>query len=145
MLLQDNTAIGVIGNEQVKQLNLFDNSGAQIVLAIVPAIDKVLYTQILSSGNKYILYKLTKTTLQKADFTTNGITSHGDKFDSFIDELVYYIYNVQTKQLQPITLKKKSIKNAFGAENKKVDSFFDANSGDISDTYLSTLGDYMNQ
>jgi hypothetical protein len=88
---------------------------------------------------------LTNTKFVKNDFHTDGLTSTGNNYDEFVDEYAYYLYNVQTKQVQPFTLKKKSIKAAFGDDGKKVDSFFDAYSDSIDDVFLRSLGDYMNQ
>ncbi|MFI5137792.1 MAG: hypothetical protein ACHQIM_08180, partial [Sphingobacteriales bacterium] len=60
-------------------------------------------------------------------------------------EYNYYVYNVQTGQIQQFNLKKKSLKSVFAGDGKKIDSFFDAYSGSIDDGYLKSLGDYMNQ
>ncbi|HTK21081.1 MAG TPA: hypothetical protein VL442_16275, partial [Mucilaginibacter sp.] len=75
----------------------------------------------------------------------DGMTSYGNNYDEYEDENTYYVYNVQTKQLQPLALKKKAIKAAFASDADKVNSFFETDSDKIDDTFLNKLGAYLNQ
>jgi hypothetical protein len=81
----------------------------------------------------------------KNDFHSDGMTSTGNNYDEYVDTYTYYVYNVQTKKVQELAPKKKAIKTVFSSEGKKVESFFSAYEGSIDDSYIRSLGDFMNQ
>jgi len=130
--------------DKAKQFVLYDDNAQQYYFEDVPAIDDKHYVQVLASGSKYKIYKQLGTEFVKADFQTNGITSSGNNYDSYVDESVYYIVKLPGGQPQKISFKRKSIKAAFGTEADKADKYMSDHSDDISDAYLSSLGDYMN-
>jgi hypothetical protein len=73
------------------------------------------------------------------------MTSSGNNYDEYEDDYTYYLYNVQTKQLQRFALKKKAIKGVFASDVNKVNAFFESNDDKIDDAFLMKLGSYMNQ
>jgi hypothetical protein len=109
------------------------------------AIDNAHFLQVLSTGKKYKIYKLIKTKFVKADYVNTGVTQHGNDYDEYIDDADYYVVDIQANQQQKLSLKKKSIKDAFPKEADKVNKYLSDNSGRIDDNYLSKLADYMNQ
>jgi hypothetical protein len=131
--------------KEIKQFKLFDNGGKRYVFEDVPAIDDKHYMQVLASGNKYKIYKAFNTKFIKSDYTTNGITSHGNNYDEFVDDSVYYVVKLPGGQPEKLSLKKKAIKTAFAADSDKVNKFLSDNDADIDDAYLEKLGEYMNQ
>ena len=139
------TAMHLGVKSDVKQFILFDNNGDRYVFENLPAIDGKHYLQVLASGKKYKIYKNFNTKFLKSDYTTNGITSHGNNYDSFVDEATYYLVKLPAGVPQELSLRKKAIKNAFAADADKVNKFFADNDGDIDDAYLAKLGEYMNQ
>lgn len=146
LLTQDGKNAIEIVQARIKSFTLNnDVNGRPEVFEYVPDINKKHYPQVLASGNKYKIYKLTLTTFIKNNYHTDGMTSSGNNYDEYEDDNTYYLYNVQTKQLQPFTLKKKAIKGAFGSDANKVNSYFESDDNKIDDTYVSKLGDYMNQ
>jgi hypothetical protein len=145
LLTQDKHSAIEISPSEIKSFTVYNEQDQPMVFEYVPEINKSHFPQVLATGKNYKIYKMVNTKFVKSDFHTDGMTSSGNNYDEFVDVPAYYVYNVQTKQLQPFTLKKKSIKLAFSADGKKVDSFFDAYTDDISDSYLRSLGDYMNQ
>jgi hypothetical protein len=70
--------------------------------------------------------------------------STGNHYDEYADENTYYVVG-KTGVPQKITLKKKSLKEAFSADPAKLNQYFSTNDGDIDDNYLKNLGDYMNK
>lgn len=128
-----------------KQFILFDGSGKQFIFEDVPEIDSKHYVQVMASGAKYKIYKTINTKFVKSDYENNGITQHGNNYDEFVDESDYYLIKQPNGQPQKFSLKKKSIKTAFGVEGEKAGKFISDNSGDIDDAYLQKLGEYMNQ
>ncbi|HTD40913.1 MAG TPA: hypothetical protein VK671_09850 [Mucilaginibacter sp.] len=131
--------------DQTKTFVLYSNTDERFVFERVLAIDNAHYVQVLASGKNYKIYKLIKTKFVRADYVNNGVTSHGNDYDEYLDDADYYVFDVQANQLKKISLKKKSIKDAFAKEADKVNKFISDNSGDINDAYLSKLGDYMNK
>lgn len=134
-----------VNSDLVKTFTLFTDDGKALKFEKVPSVDAYHFVQVLASGSKYEIYKLTKTKFMKADYQTNGISSSGNNFDSYKDDLVYYVYNVQTKSVQKTTLKKKALKVAFGSDGDNVDKYMSDHKDDIDDNYLTDLGGYLNQ
>ncbi|MDN5284338.1 MAG: hypothetical protein JWR38_612 [Mucilaginibacter sp.] len=138
------TAMLVV-KQEIKGFTLFDENAQPYVFEDVPAINAKRYIQVLSTGKKYKIYKDLGTTFIKASFVTNGITSSGNNYDEYKDEIVYYVVKLSGGQPQKMELKSKSIKLAFAEDADKVKKFLSDNEGDIDDNYLHALGDYMNQ
>jgi len=146
LLSKDKHSAVAVYNELIKTFTLVDQLNQQYTFTLVPEIDKTHFVQIIASGNSYKIYKTIKTKFVAADYSTNGIASTGNAFDSFQDEFTYYILNVKTNSLQKLPLKKKAIKEVFAQEPDKLNKFMGENSGSsIDDSYLASLGDYMNK
>lgn len=146
LLSQDKQTAIDVNKEQVKGFTVYDKADQPINFEYVPAIDVTHFAQVLSTGSKYRVYKLTKTTLVKADFKSDGMTSSGNKFDEYVDEPAYYIVDAKTGTSQKIALKSKAIKQAFAADADKVKAYFDAHKDDdVNEGFLAALGDSLNQ
>jgi len=145
LLTKDQHEAIEIYRETIKSFTLFDALNQRYTFTTVPEIDKSHYVQVISSGNNYKIYKLTKTKFEAANYVSDGVASSGNNFDSYVDEGVYYVLDVKTNQLQPLALKKKALKQVFASQADKLNKFMAANSGDIDDAYLVDLGDYMNK
>ncbi len=144
LLTKDNQHINAVSWDQTNSFVLFNNAGERFEFEKVPSIDKSHYVQVLASGKKYKIYKLIKTKFVKSDYVNNGVTAHGNDYDEYVDDADYYVLDVQSSQVQPLTLKKKSIKADFAKDADKVNKYLSDNSGDIDDAYLSKLGAFMN-
>jgi hypothetical protein len=134
-----------IDASRIKSFTLYDNLNQPQVYEYVPEINKTHYPMLLSAGKNYKIYKLTNTRFVKNDFHSDGMTSTGNNYDEYVDEFTYYVYNVQTKQVQEFAPKKKAIKAVFANEAKKLESFFSSYDGSVDDSYIRSLGDFMNQ
>lgn len=145
LLTKDNQHINEVSWDQTNSFVLYSIGGERFEFEKFPAIDKSHYVQVLASGKKYKIYKLTKTRFVKSDYVNNGVTSHGNDYDEYVDDADYYVLDLQGGQPQKLSLKKKSIKEDFAKEADKVNKYLSSNSGDIDDAYLSKLGAYMNQ
>lgn len=145
LLVSENKQDAIAVNQDaVTKFTLYDNSGLALNFVIVPAIDARRYS-ILLTGGKYQLYKLVKTTFEKANFKTDGITSSGNKYDEFVDENIYYLVKEGSNKPVKLQLKKKALKEVFSTDADKVKKFLSDNEGDIDENYLKALGDYLNQ
>ena len=141
----DGKSIHKIVDAEIKTITLFDGNGQVYVFEIVPSIDPKHYVEVLGGGKKYKIYKNIGTKYVKANFVNNGVTQYGNNYDEYKDESDYYVAKLPGGQPQKLSLRKKSIKNAFAADADKVNKFLADNDGDIDDAYLQKLGDYMNQ
>jgi hypothetical protein len=146
MLTTDNKNVTIVNQDSAKSFTLFDNHDKTLHFAQVPEIDKAHYVVELASGKKYGIYKLITTKFVRADYNNNGINPTGHDYDEYVDNADYYLLDMQSRQVQKISLRKKAIKSAFASDADKVNKFMtDHSSDDINDTYLSSLGDYMNE
>jgi hypothetical protein len=146
LLSKDKHSAIEVFKELIRKFTLIDDFNQQYTFTIVPEIDKTHFVQVIADGNSYKIYKAIKTKFVAADYTTNGIASTGNAFDSFEDEDTYYILNVKTNFLQKLPLKKKAIKEVFAQDPDKLNKFMGENSGSsIDDSYLANLADYMNK
>ena len=141
----DGKTMRVVDKNQIKQFTLFDDKDVPYTFENVPAIDPNHYLEVLSSGNNYKVYKNLGTEFLKNDFVTNGITSSGNNYDSYVDQGTYYVVKLPGGQPQRISLKRKSIKNAFAADADKAGKYLSVHdSDDVDDNFLKGLGDFMN-
>jgi hypothetical protein len=145
LLTQDKRAAVDVDRDQIKSFTIYNKLDQPETYQLITAINPTHYTQVLSDGSKYKVYKFTKTTFVKSDFKTDGMTSTGNHYDEYVDEPTYYVLNVKTSALQKISLKAKAIKQVFAADADKVKAYFsDHADDDINDTFLSNLADSLN-
>lgn len=144
LLTQDKLSAIEVNKAQLKSFIVYVDKDKPLVFESVPSIDNSLFVQVISSGNKYKIYKLTKTKFVKSDYHTDGIASTGNPYDEYIDENSYFVLNVQQNQLQKLSLKKKFIEKVFASEGEKIDKFLKNNNDTMNDIYLKNLGDYLN-
>jgi hypothetical protein len=137
-----NTAL-TLDKTQIRFFTLFDSLKNSYTYMIVPAIDEKLFCEVIALGDGFDIFKLTTTKFVKANFHSDGVMSTGNNYDEYVDTDAYYLLNVQNNELVKFDLKKKSIKQVFGAVPKAND-FFTAHKEDIDDAYLKNLGNYIN-
>lgn len=145
LLTHDKKNAIIIDKDKIQSFILYNQTKEPYIFEKVPAIDNIHFIQVLSSGSKYKIYKLTKTKFIKSDYSTNGLVTTGNSYDEYVDENTYYVLNVQSNLLQKLILKKKSIKEIFENEGNKLNNFFKEHStSSIDDHFLKNLGDYFN-
>ena len=144
LLSKDKHAAIEVYNDQVKSFTLIDGLNQQYTFTLAPEIDKTHFVQVIAAGNNYKIYKLTKTKFIAANYSSDGLASTGNNYDEYADEGTYYVVNKSGPPLK-IALRKKALKEAFSADQGKLNQYFQANNSDIDDNYLKDLGDYMNK
>ncbi len=146
LLLSENKTNAIeIDKGQVKAFTLHKDGGRFETFELVPEIDQTHFVEVLSNGKKYKIYKQLNTKFIKNNYRTDGMTSSGNNYDEYVDESTYYVMDVKTQQLRKITLKKKALKEAFAADAVKVNTYLTTNTDDINDSYVASLGNYLNQ
>ncbi|GAA3971939.1 hypothetical protein [Mucilaginibacter dorajii] len=145
LLTQDKRAAIDVSRDQIKSFTIYDKTDQPQTFELITAINPTHYSQVLADGAKYKVYKYTTTTFVKANYQTDGMTSTGNRYDEYVDEPVYYVYNVKTSALQPIAIKSKAIKQAFAADADKVKAYYSEHADDdINETFLKNLADSLN-
>ncbi|WP_374948434.1 hypothetical protein [Mucilaginibacter sp.] len=145
LLFSRNTRDALLADKnQIKSFTLVDDGGKSYTYAYNAAINSNKFVAVITSGNKYSIYKDLSTRFIKANYVTNGITSSGNNYDEYVDENTYYIAKAGG-QPQRISLRKKSIKSALAADAQRVQEYMDAQTGEIDETYLAGLGEQLNK
>jgi hypothetical protein len=145
LLSQDKQTAIAVDKEHVKKFVIYDKNDSPMAFEYMPAIDATHYCQVLATGSKYKVYKLTKTRFVKSEYKNDGISSSGNKYDEYIDEVAYYVIDAKTSVLQKVSLKSKAIKQVFAADADKVKAYFDAHKDDdINEEFLKGLGESVN-
>lgn len=135
-----------VDKAKIKSFTIYIDKDKPLVFENVLSLDNAHFVQVISSGNKYKIYKLTKTKFVKSNYHTDAFASSGNPYDEYIDENSYFVLNIQNNQMQKFGLKKKSVREAFISEKDKADKFFSENNSDIiNDISLKSLGDYLNK
>ncbi len=146
LLLSENKTNAIkIDKGQVKAFTLHKDGGQIETFEFVPEIDPIRYIQVLSNGKKYKIYKQINTKFIKNNYHTDGMTSSGNNYDEYVDESTYYIMDVMSNRFHKTTLKKKALKEAFAADAVKVNNYLTSHMDDIDDSYVASLGNYLNQ
>lgn len=145
LMTQDKKTYIEIDRPQVKSFALKNNENGYVFVH-VPLIDNGdRYFQLLGQGDKYGAYKSIKTKLVKANGVSTGLTSVGNDYDEYVDEVVYYFVDFKNKTVkQFVELKKKSIKDVTPEKDKTEKYFADHKKDDINDNFLTGLIKYLN-
>lgn len=145
LLTQDKRAAVDVDRDRIKSFTIYNKLDLPETYELITNIDPSHYSQVLSDGSKYKVYKFTKTTFVKANYVTDGMTSSGNRYDEYVDEPTYYVLDVKTSAMQKIALKSKAIKQAFAVDADKVKSFYNAHADDdIDENFLKSLADSLN-
>ncbi|AMR31064.1 hypothetical protein A0256_06310 [Mucilaginibacter sp. PAMC 26640] len=139
----DEKSVTKVARASIMEISLFDSKGKAYTLAFVPAIDPSHYVQVLANGAKYKIYKQIIIRYMKANYQTNGMTSTGNKFDSYEPTYFYFMANGSNAPVK-FNPKKKVLKELFAADAEKLNKYMSSASGDIDDAYLKGLGDALN-
>ncbi|WP_295673499.1 hypothetical protein [uncultured Mucilaginibacter sp.] len=135
------SAIQVDGSK-IKSFTLYDKQDDPENFILVPVIDPAHFVQVIAEGGKYRIYKLTLTHFVKNNYHNDGMTATGNNYDEYVDDYTYFV-TINGGAPQKMVLKKKSLREVFKNDLDKLNSFFDTKSGDMDDSYLRELGDYM--
>jgi hypothetical protein len=145
MCLRDSAAAFLLDKNLLRNAS-FQEGNRPVIFEKTGSPDSVNFYQVLSRGNRYTLYGLTKTWFIESNYYTNGITSTGSMFDEYKEQTSYYIRTGEGK-LTELPLKRRAIKNYFSAEKEKVTGFFKEHdtTEQSLDNLLVSLVDYLNR
>ena len=145
LLCTSDRSVVKISEDQVKSLTMVNANDERLDFENVPAIDRSHFVQVLATGSRYNIYKLTKTHFTGADSETIALgQTAGHDYDEYIDDVNYYVLDVMNNQVQKFSIKKSSIRTAFARESKKVKEFMEKNSNSGNEEYIINLANYLN-
>lgn len=140
----DGRTIVKVETGQARELHFLEG-GSQTVLTRVDGIDPHVFFQRLSDSpgqSHYVLYRLLKTQFRRANYYTDGLVTTGNNYDEYIDVYEYYIVMPGARQYAPVSLKKRSVREALGP---KADAWFAAHRGDrLDEAGLTALVNRLN-
>ena len=130
---------------QAREIHFVD-SGQQTILTRVDGIDPRTFFQRLSDStgtNYYLLYRLIKTQLRRANYQTDGLYASGNNFDEYVDNYEYYLVMPGGREYAPLKLTKKFIRETLGG---KADPWFAAHpKSKIDEASLTDLVNALNK
>ncbi len=110
----------------------------------MPWISKKFYlTPIIESAKGYSLYKRLFTNYYWADYSSDGYTTKGRKYDEFIDSYEYFLTYPGNKSYRKILLKESSVRRAFKDDSKLLDAFFNLYDDEINEQSLLGIVQYI--
>jgi len=141
LYLTDQKTVVQVDASSIKTFTL-RSEGKSLVFVKVGALQpNLFYQQLVDPGTAgYGLYKLVRTSFEKANYHTDGMVESGHNYDEYTDENDYYIGLPGGKEFKKVDLKKKSIREALAAAKPKVDAFFSSHRGDdLNELFLVQL------
>ncbi len=144
-MTENQTSVMTGDKNTIKSFMLVGPDDAQYNFEMMTGISTDLYCQVISTGNKYKIYKLIKTKFIPSNYKTDGVVSTGNLYDEYADSYSYFVINLTTTAFQPLPLNKKSIKAIFAAEGTKADEYIAAHKIKQDDAWVKGFGDAMNQ
>jgi hypothetical protein len=138
-----------VDGENIKAFTLTSAGQPMTFVRLESVQPNVFFQQLVepgTSGSGYGLYKLTRTTLKKADYHTDGLVESGNNYDEFVDVSEYYFVTPGGKEAKKVELKKKAIREAMTDARQKTDDYFAAHrSEDINELFLIGLVSSLNR
>lgn len=105
---------------------------------------EVFYQVLVSDPAKVSLLKYTKGTFVKADKTDMMKQTSGDVYDSFVDNVTYYV-SKENGDLQPVPFKTKALKKTFAELNINIDTYLNNHPEPVNEDYLVAMVTELNK
>lgn len=142
-LVDDKDKISAFPIDSVLDFELFDNSKV-FEFEKVPWISSKFYlTPLFESKKGYSLYKRIVTNFYWADYSTDGYTTKGKKYDQFVDSYIYYLTYPGNTVYKKILLKQNSIKRDLKEESSLIKEFFNLHEEEMDEQSLVALVQYI--
>jgi hypothetical protein len=145
LLIKNEDAPIAVYRDQVNMFCLKTDKGGLIFIK-VPILNNNEFFQVIYKGLKYSVYKLYKNTFIKANQATNGYLNDGKDYDEYEDIVTYYLVDEKNESAQIFELKRKSVKQIFGAVSPLAKQYLSIHKYDvISEAVISNLTEELNK
>lgn len=129
--------------DSVQDFEIFDNNKV-FEFEKVPWISTKFYlTPLFESKKGYSLYKRLVTSFYWADYSTDGYTTKGKKYDQFVDTYIYYLTYPGNTIYKKIMLKENVIKRDLKEESSLIKEFFNLHEDEMDEQSLVALVQYI--
>ncbi len=109
-----------------------------------PALTEIFFEVLVGNEKKYTLLKQVKTKFVKADNRDMEKIKLGENYDSFVDEVTYYLFC--NHFLQQVSLKAKSIKKISSVDQNKINTyFFNHPDNKVDENFIMKLVQFLNE
>jgi hypothetical protein len=143
----DTSLILLANKDEIQSFTLKGNDGKEYNFVnsslFTESKPEVFYQVLEYDSTGFSLLKYIKTVFEKADHTDLMKEQQGNIYDSFIDNVTYYV--VDTKHdPQPVQLKTKSIRKALSSFNIDADKYLNSHPASIDESYLIGMIKFFN-
>ena len=143
LVTKDKKEIVEVNKESIQEIQFFDKDISYDLIK-EQKITPFRFVEILVKNENVGVYKTINTRLDKANYTTNGLTESGNAYDEYVDAPTYFI--CYKGEFRPVTLKFRSMKKVLPEESAKVKQFYaDHLNDEVDEAYLKNLANYLNQ
>ncbi len=130
--------------DSVSSFELVENNMIYTFQKISWISNKFYLIPVIESSKGYSLYKRLITNYYWADYTSDGYSSKGRKFDEFTDTYEYFLTYPGNKLYRKILLKDNAVRRAFKGDSKLLNGFFSLHDDEINEQSLLGIVQYIN-
>jgi hypothetical protein len=130
--------------DSVRSFELQENNMLYTFQKISWISNKFYLTPVIESTKGYSLYKRLLTNYFWADYSSDGYSSKGRKFDEFIDTYEYFLIYPGNKSFRKLLLKENAVRRAFKDDSNLLDGFFSLHDTEINEQSLLGIVQYIN-
>ncbi len=111
----------------------------------IPLISRKFYlSPVIESPKGYSLYKRLITNYYWADYSSDGYTTKGKKYDEFVDSYEYFLIYPGNKSYKKLLLKDNAVRHAFKNDSNLLDAFFNLYDDEINEQSVIGIVQYIN-
>jgi hypothetical protein len=130
--------------DSISKFELVENNMTYTFEKMTWISKKFYLTPVIESPNGYSLYKRLITNYYWADYSSDGYTTKGRKYDEFIDSYEYFLTYPGNKTYRKLLLKESAVRHAFKDDSKLLDAFFDLHDDEINEQSVLGIVQYIN-
>ncbi len=130
--------------DSVSSFELEENNMLYTFQKISWISNKFYLIPVIESSKGYSLYKRLITNYYWADYTSDGYSSKGRKFDEFADTYEYFLTYPGNKLYRKVLLKENAVRRAFKDDSQLLDGFFTLHDNEINEQSLLGIVQYIN-
>lgn len=129
--------------DSVKDFEIFDNNKIFEFVKVPWISTKFYLTPLYESPKGYSLYKRLVTNFYWADYSSDGYTTKGKKYDQFVDTYIYYLTYPGDTVYKKIMLKQNVIKRDLKQESSLIKEFFNLHEEEMDEQSLVALVQFI--
>lgn len=146
IMTRDKKTVIELFPEKIKSFTLHGDNASYSFERVNLINDKGFVEALVSSKDKYSLYKWVKTKFVASDYSTDGLAETGNKYDEYRDVETYVVVFPGKQEFKTLELTKKSIKKVFARDASKADTYMaDHLMDEVNEKFLVGLVTNLNE